>query len=90
MYAQHAKSTLGISKKTTGYWSHSIQNREEAPESGGPFTDAGRTTDGETLILHLDLSILATAHMSEWMSSTDCGFHLDTEVLVVPLHTVFA
>ncbi|KAK7830307.1 hypothetical protein U0070_018815 [Myodes glareolus] len=25
VYAQHAVSTLGISKRTTGYWSHSIQ-----------------------------------------------------------------
>ncbi|XP_006888940.1 PREDICTED: inactive hydroxysteroid dehydrogenase-like protein 1 [Elephantulus edwardii] len=25
VYAHHAVSTLGISKRTTGYWSHSIQ-----------------------------------------------------------------
>ncbi|KAH0500627.1 Inactive hydroxysteroid dehydrogenase-like protein 1 [Microtus ochrogaster] len=30
VYAQHAVSTLGISKRTTGYWSHSIQASKPA------------------------------------------------------------
>ncbi|GAB1293715.1 Inactive hydroxysteroid dehydrogenase-like protein 1 [Apodemus speciosus] len=32
VYAQHAVSTLGISKRTTGYWSHSIQTEQRSLE----------------------------------------------------------
>lgn len=47
VYAHHAVATLGISKRTTGYWSHSVQVcgalRAEVSPSGCTWWGSGLT-----------------------------------------------